>query len=177
LTNSTGILVRPGHRSIGRGRIIVVLALILVGALAVSQRASAEVNSPWGATTSYPVNVTGQSCVTYSGYIYCVGGYIGQNPSDPVYYAPISSAGVGTWVRSSNNYPISVYDESCVVGTSTTLFGTTASIICVGGETNAGGTQATSSVYAAPGQLFGGWALEGSVGLPHHHRSFVQRGL
>ncbi|MDA4137035.1 MAG: hypothetical protein OK449_08610 [Thaumarchaeota archaeon] len=119
-----------------------------MGTLTFSQRAGADSISPWGSTTNYPVNVDDQSCAVYSGYIYCVGGDIGFNPSNPVYYAPVSSAGIGTWVRSPNNYPLGIYAQSCVIGTVTSQFGgTTADIYCVGGEDSNG--NGVDSVYAA----------------------------
>jgi hypothetical protein len=141
-------LARPHGGLVGRRLAIILLAFLLVGTLALSQRAGAESISPWGSTTNYPVNVEDQSCAVYSGYIYCVGGYIGNAASDPVYYAPISSTGVGTWVRSPNNYPLGIYAQSCVIGTVASQFeGTTADIYCVGGENSNG--NAADNVYAA----------------------------
>jgi hypothetical protein len=138
------------RRSSFTGKRLAVFAfvILLLGVLAFSQRASAESISPWGPTTNYPVNVEDQSCAVYSGYIYCVGGYIGNAASDPVYYAPVSSTGIGTWVRSPNNYPLGIDAESCVIGTDTSQFeGTTAAIYCVGGENSNGNT--VDKVYAA----------------------------
>ena len=72
----------------------------------------------WSSTTSYPFGVAGQSCAASGGYIYCVGGY---GPSTgytyTVYYAPISSSGVGAW-SSTTSYPtggFGPYGTSCDV--------------------------------------------------------------
>jgi N-acetylneuraminic acid mutarotase len=65
----------------------------------------------WTSTTAYPVQLSGQACAFSSGYIYCVGGETSDsNPpsySYAVYYAPVSSSGIGTWTQ-SGPYPISV---------------------------------------------------------------------
>ena len=81
----------------------------------------------WISTTSYPVAGSGQACVISSGDILCVGGETGGGSSptytNTVYYAPISSSGIGTW-KQAPNYPVSV-GTVCV-----TL---SANIYCVGG--------------------------------------------
>ena len=52
----------------------------------------------WTATTPYPTQLSGQSCVIVSGSIYCVGGQGTQGAySKSVYFAPVSSSGVGAW--------------------------------------------------------------------------------
>jgi len=61
----------------------------------------------WTQTTSYPVDVSSQSCVVNSGYVYCIGG------SNAVYYAPLSSSGVGAWTQTMS-YPGSAGAQSCV---------------------------------------------------------------
>ncbi len=102
----------------------------------------AEVNlagslSPWGATTSYPTNVFGPSCAVYSGYIYCVGGLTGSGYSSAVYYAPISSSGVGAW-SSTTSYPTDIEAQSCAAYS--------GYIYCVAGYT---GSAVTDTVYYA----------------------------
>jgi Kelch motif len=81
----------------------------------------------WSPTTPYPFSITGPACVAEGGYIYCVGGASngGESPSyiNSVYYAPVSSSGIGTWTG-SKDYPYGV-GTSCAV-TSTTIY-------CVGG--------------------------------------------
>jgi len=52
----------------------------------------------WMATTPYPTQLSGQSCVIASSFIYCVGGQGNQGAySNSVYFAPVSSSGIGTW--------------------------------------------------------------------------------
>ena len=69
----------------------------------------------WTKSTPYPFQATGLSCVTSSGYIYCVGGftYGGSQDNASVYYAPVSSSGIGAWQKTTS-YPIAVYAQSCV---------------------------------------------------------------
>ena len=85
----------------------------------------------WTKTTEYPAYIDSQYCVASSGYIYCVGGFTESNglnatsaPSNSVWYAPISSSGIGTW-SSSASYPSGIYAPSC--------FGGSGYIYCVGG--------------------------------------------
>ena len=109
------------------------------GSMVVSDVFFAPISSsgvgPWASTTPYGsaptvpagVPIAEQSCVTDSGFIYCVGG--GTNL---VFFAPISSSGVGTWT-STNSYPFPIFEQSCV---------TRASLIyCVGGNSG------TSAVF------------------------------
>jgi hypothetical protein len=84
----------------------------------------------WSQTTSYPVSESGQACVASSENIYCVAGVTaeGSSSSSPsytnaVYYAPVSSGGVGTWKQAAN-YPISV-ETTCAVSS--------GNLYCVGG--------------------------------------------
>jgi YVTN family beta-propeller protein len=96
------------------------------------------VGSSWAPTTSYPTSVYGESCAIYSGYIYCVGGWMGVGYASTVYYAPVSSSGVGSWT-STTAYPTGVYGESCAIYS--------GYIYCVGGYT---GSSYISTVYYAP---------------------------
>jgi hypothetical protein len=95
----------------------------------------------WVKTTPYPNPVLGLSCAASDGYIYCVGGYgtVGTLESDHVYYAQISSTGIGKW-NQTTNYPITVGAESCSVSKSY--------IYCVSGETSEGPMPTNSSYYA-----------------------------
>jgi hypothetical protein len=81
----------------------------------------------WVPTTGYPLPATGQSCNTAAGYIYCVGGATtgGQSIAytNAVYYAPISSSGIGTWTE-AQDYPDSI-GTSCAISS--------GYIYCVGG--------------------------------------------
>jgi len=71
----------------------------------------------WTASTSYPVPVMRHSCVFNSGYIYCVAGFETTNGNlyywSGVYYAPVSSSGVGAW-SATTSYAINTSDLSCV---------------------------------------------------------------
>ena len=85
----------------------------------------------WTKLRDYPTGIAGQACVSYSGYIYCVGGLqvAGTSTSNSlitpaVYFAPIASSGIGEWIRTID-YPFGVYDQSCAVSQ--------GYIYCVGG--------------------------------------------
>jgi hypothetical protein len=88
----------------------------------------------WTVTTTYPVASSGPACVMVSGYIYCVGGETGggQSPSftDTVYYARISSGGIGPWTQGAS-YPNTI-GTACVAAQ--------GNVYCVGGfdESSAG---------------------------------------
>ena len=68
--------------------------------------------SSWQQTTPYPVAYSGGGqCISYNGYIYCGGGFIGG----AMYYAQLSSNGIGTW-QSTTTYPLDIGDsQACVV--------------------------------------------------------------
>jgi len=86
----------------------------------------------WSSTTAYPIPIDSQSCVASSSYIYCVGGFNetdGSNadatPTNSVWYAPLSSSGIGEWSLTTP-YPANVYLPSC--------FASGSEVYCVGGE-------------------------------------------
>jgi hypothetical protein len=62
---------------------------------------------PWMRTADYPVPIEDESCAVSSGYIYCVGGAVGGadggaiSSTADVYYAPLSSSGIGAWTAST----------------------------------------------------------------------------
>jgi len=97
----------------------------------------------WIATTAYPVQETGQACAISSGYMYCVGGETagGQSPSytNAVYYAPVSSGGIGTW-KQAGSYPLSA-GTTCVVNS--------GYMYCVGGF-DGSSVGENSAVYYSP---------------------------
>lgn len=100
----------------------------------------------WNSTTAFPITVDSQSCVASTGYIYCVGGFDeaeGTNatsyPSTSVYYAPLSSSGIGSW-SISTSYPAGIYLPSCSAAG--------GYIYCVGGVDSSG--NAVSTNYYAP---------------------------
>ena len=96
----------------------------------------------WNPSTSYPITAWTQSCVESGGYIYCVGGLTGPstvtNVTGAVYYAPLSSSGIGDW-RNTTSYPTEIRSESCAAEAGT--------IYCVGGYA---GTTLSDAVYSAP---------------------------
>jgi hypothetical protein len=123
---------------------------------------------PWALTADYPLaanNCAGtspnlycaqQTCVTSSGYVYCIGGQ-----STSTYYSQLSSAGLGPWSRATD-YPMPVDEESCVVNSNY--------IYCVGGRVGGadGGTlKFTSDVYFAPLLSPGIGTWTASTPFPH----------
>jgi hypothetical protein len=99
-------------------------------------QASAASLGQWTSTTNYPIHVAGDSCVTYSGNVYCVGGFDANgNDYDDVYYAQLSASGTGSW-SAATPYPEKLDSAAC--------FTESVSIYCVGGE-NA--TQVLDNVY------------------------------
>ncbi len=92
----------------------------------------------WSSTTPYPTPIAQGSCVANSGFIYCVGGSTANpsynNPTNAVYYAPLSSTGVGTWTDTAS-YPGAIYAESCVTSGD--------DIYCIAGSLNYQGSSAT----------------------------------
>ena len=87
----------------------------------------------WNSTRPYPVPIDGQYCAAASGYVYCVAG---ENETDgpdstiwasAVWFAPISSSGIGAW-KNSNPYPPGIFFPDC--------FATSTDIYCIGGRDN-----------------------------------------
>jgi len=88
----------------------------------------AKINSDgigsWIKTTSYPDSLRSLGLTTYKGYvcgiggIHCAGeGLAGSwicSTLDEVFCAPISSIGIGTWIASSNAYPLPILHQGCV---------------------------------------------------------------
>ena len=104
----------------------------------------------WTSTTAYPTGIGQQSCATYGGYIYCVGGGMnGYNTiTSAVYYASVGSGGVGSWI-STTVYPTNISDESCAI------YG--GYIYCVGGYTGSGYTGAVYYASVSSGGSIGSW--------------------
>jgi hypothetical protein len=93
----------------------------------------------WSLTTPYPAGIYFPLCYASEGYIYCLGGAdINNNAVASIYYASLSSSGVGTWMQATA-YPEAVSAQSCVIVSSV--------IYCVGGEGTSGAY--TDSVYYA----------------------------
>src|SRR6266581_3641100 len=101
----------------------------------------------WSSSTSYPLRLQSQSCVTSSGFVYCIGGDTRgglANSTSAVYFAALSSSGVGSW-SPSTSYPTGIVFQSCVVDS--------GFVYCIGGDmANGFGTANgfTNVVYFAP---------------------------
>jgi hypothetical protein len=85
----------------------------------------------------YPQSIEFESCVTASGYVYCVGGTHDADGDDTnaSYYATLSPSGVGTWTETTP-FPIATDALSCAA--------TVGDLYCVGGENETTGTNATT---------------------------------
>ena len=97
----------------------------------------------WAETSPYPAGEYVPACFTNAGFVFCVGGADPDgNPVSTAYFAPLSSAGVGNWTRTTG-YPVGSTGLACAVSGGL--------VYCVGGETSGGETPAfTNSVYFAP---------------------------
>jgi hypothetical protein len=101
----------------------------------------------WTATTDYPLSRSATaSCGISGGYIYCVGNYPGSANASAVYFAPVSSSGVGTWMNTTR-FP-SVIPNDYVNGPKGCV---TAQgyIYCIGSATASGGAPAPAPVFFA----------------------------
>ena len=131
---------------LGRARPLVALSFaFILSSVSLVLPASAEQVVGWNPTTSYPLITSGHSCVTSSGYIYCVGGLTFKNfpPDfhDSVYYAQLTASGVGQW-SNTTRYPTLIAGASCVAQG--------GFIYCVGGQTTVHPPTIVDSVYFAP---------------------------
>jgi hypothetical protein len=120
-----------------------VLNDVYLGSFPSPQLGSNPPSGGWSSQAAYPKDVAATSCVAYSGYVYCVGGFDDNgNEVSSTYYASISS-GLRSW-SSTTQYPLAVDGESCIVYA--------GSIYCVAGETVKGSNQNSpiSNVYYAP---------------------------
>ncbi|MGA2666213.1 MAG: hypothetical protein ABSF83_14835 [Nitrososphaerales archaeon] len=146
--------------------LMLVLVSLGLAIIPLSGAASAQTIGPWAYTTPYPTISTGapngtlgQSCAISGGDDYCVGGASyppNPAPTDHVYYAAISSSGIGTWTNTTA-YPLHIYLSSCVTWD--------AYIYCVGGLKESGGINSVSNaVYSAPisSSGVGAWTAQGN---------------
>ncbi len=110
----------------------------------------------WSPSRAYPANLSFPSCFASNDYIYCLGGADNNdNPQSAVYFAPLSSVGVGAWVETTA-YPLQLTGQACVISS--------GYIYCVGGQ--ARGTSYTSSVYYAPASSGGIGAWKQAANYP-----------
>jgi len=132
-----------------------VAVLILVLLVAPLNLAHAESVGQWTSTTKYPLALAGESCVTFSTTIYCVGGFGGGgNSHNQVYQAALSTSGIGSW-STSTPYPTAVDSASCV--------NSTAGIYCVGGQDYPNNV---NQVYFAPVSSSGLGSWSGAAPYP-----------
>ena len=79
-------------------------------------------------------------CPPYNGFVYCIGGnQVPGGTTNSVYFASITSSGLGPW-QTTSTYPIHIRFESCVP--------VSGFMYCVGGSPS--GNKATRAVYFAP---------------------------
>ncbi|HPS62208.1 MAG TPA: right-handed parallel beta-helix repeat-containing protein [Bacteroidales bacterium] len=101
------------------------------------QYAASDVGS-WLTTTVLPQTLTGHRAVSWNDrYAYVIGGYNNLNCVNTVYYATISSGGIGSWTA-LNPLPVALRDPAVVIGTNT--------IYVMGGRD---GSQVYNTIYYA----------------------------
>src|SRR5579872_1142136 len=135
----------------------------------------------WKETTDYGaasghsgtggVPIAENSCIYNSGHIYCVGGFgTGFVVVSKVFYAPVSSAGVGAWKETTDYGAISgnsgtggipIHGTACVNGS--------GYVVCVDGDTT--GNTATADVFFAKVSStgVGAWTQSANYGTEPHH--------
>ena len=97
----------------------------------------------WTAALSYPTALAAPACASYSGYVYCVGGFDSNlHSSADAYYGAVSSSGVASW-SNAPPYPLAIDTSTCVAYQ--------GDIYCVSGTSDTQGKQniVSSSYYAA----------------------------
>jgi len=98
----------------------------------------------WTATTPYPTQLSGQSCVIVSSSIYCVGGQGNQGAySSSVYFATVSSSGVGAWKQVANY--LDAAETNCVFSS--------GYIYCIGGFDGSSSSETPEVNYASLSSL------------------------
>ena len=151
--------------------VLAMIALALT-VIPLSPPVSAQPLNSWTSTTSYPTGIASQSCVTNSGFIYCVGGTTTSSPfiTSAVFFATISSSGVGTW-NPTTSYPFPIAEQSCIARASF--------VYCVGGQANPSGFSPgpTIDVFFAPisSSGVGTWTTTTSYPFPIAEQSCVTR--
>lgn len=123
----------------------------------------------WVQGSDYPETVGLQSCVSYGGYAYCVGGSYDDAGDDIAssYYASLTSSGLGAW-SATTSFPIAIDSQSCAASS--------GFIYCIAGENETDGTNATvtasNSAWYAPlsSSGIGAWTkttpYPSSIGFP-----------
>ncbi len=150
-----------------------IILIILVGVTFYLQYNTANSTGPWTSTASYPLEtggnagVLGQSCVASSSTVYCIGGQdVTGSPHDSVYFAPISSTGIGNWTLDQYSYPQSIMFASCLTSS--------GYVYCVGGTYMSSGND-TAATYFAPIESsgLGNWTATSPYPVPTDSESCV----
>ncbi|MEM3661480.1 MAG: hypothetical protein QXG73_01480, partial [Candidatus Micrarchaeaceae archaeon] len=77
-----------------------------------SPTTSSTITTSTSSTTSSTLTTSSTSTTSSIQYIYCVGS--AASPYTQVYYAPVSSTGIGTW-KATTSYPVGMYDAYCEI--------------------------------------------------------------
>lgn len=148
------------NRVRGRARFVVfVISILVLTVLPLSALTTDAQSTPtgvgaWSEQTDYGASsgssgsggipITAVSCVTYSGYVYCVGGVSFATFADisNVYYAKVSSSGsIGAWTGTTNYGATSGTSGSGGIDVATSCVEYNGYIYCVGGATNSATSQ------------------------------------
>ena len=120
--------------------ILPIIALGLVSQIAYAGSAPQAWNlGAWSYSTSYPTNISSQSCSISNSYIYCVGGFNGTAITNATYFAQTTSSGIGNWTQTTS-YPFYIVNGACTTYQNY--------IYCVGGVST--GETAINDVFYAP---------------------------
>jgi len=97
----------------------------------------------WESALSYPTALAAPACASYSGYVYCAGGFdSNQYSSTDTYYGAVSSSGVASW-SNATPYPTPIDTSTCVA------YG--GDVYCVSGTSDTqSGQSIVNSAYYAP---------------------------
>src|SRR5256885_7621163 len=120
------------------------VVILSLGFTAIWIQPASALLSSWSSTTNYPIGIDFPSCVMSSGFVYCIDGDNSSSLTNAVYFAPLSSSGVGSW-SPTTSYPTGIVFQSCVVDS--------GFVYCIGGDmANGFGTANgfTNVVYFAP---------------------------
>jgi hypothetical protein len=131
----------------------------------------AWVVTPYPLPPGPPSGADYESCVTYSDFLYCIGGgFVGAGS----YYAQLGlDGGAGPW-KNTTAYPVPIENEACVSYTISAMGD--ATILCVGGDDPAG-SGPTNQTYAAQlspdGGIVGPWEPQLNYPIPISDASCV----
>ena len=126
---------------------------------------SASGVSAWSLTTSYPTPVAAESCVVYSGFIYCIGGTPdGTSFTNNVYFASLSPSGIGSWMQTAP-YPRGIRLQSCVVDS--------GFVYCIAGLSGGASINDVFFAQLSPNGIAGSWSSTMSYPIATNGQSCV----